>query len=509
MKATATYYVDCVHGNDHRSGRSAASAWQTLSRVNSVTFRPGNEILLLRGTRCMGMLRPRGSGGPGAPIVISAYGAGPLPIISAGDHPAALELFNQSYWEISNLETMGGTKWGIHIGGDRAYTVLHHFRITNVVVHDVTGTPTNKHTGLIVIEPGGDHMTLDDVVVDGATAYSTTQWAGIMVGFSSGPWYGAAQPLNTNLVVRNSTVHDVAGDGIVIFEARHALTEHNVAYNTGKIVTSRIGTPNAIWDWQCHSCIVQYNEAYHSHSPEKDGGDYDIDYLSQDQTVEYNYGHDSQGYCLAVFGAENSTTTNSVLRYNICANDAQNAAWSYQGDVILETWDGGRIDGVKIYNNTFYWHPAADHALLNNSAEAGTASRVLFENNLIYATVPAMLTTADKSITLDHNLYWYTGKGAPVWTYNGVRYKGFAAYRRGSGQDAHGIYANPDLTSPAYHAVGNPARAFALKAGSPAIDRGADVGHMGGHDFANTPVPHGHGYDIGALESPYARSSGH
>ncbi|GJM81272.1 hypothetical protein HMSSN139_37680 [Paenibacillus sp. HMSSN-139] len=47
--AGTTYYVDSELGNDSAAGTSEASAWKTLTKANSMTFNPGDRILLKAG----------------------------------------------------------------------------------------------------------------------------------------------------------------------------------------------------------------------------------------------------------------------------------------------------------------------------------------------------------------------------------------------------------------------------------------------------------------------------
>jgi hypothetical protein len=177
-------------------------------------------------------------------------------------------------------------------------------------------------------------------------------WAGIAV---TGKGYKIQPTRSTNVTVRNSVVHDTYGDGIIVFSSNNVLMEHNVAYNTGNIPTDTIGTPNAIWTWDCGNCVVQFNEAYANHSPSWDGGAYDVDYYSSDTTVQYNYGHDNDSYCIAIF-ATDGTVSNSTIRYNICANNAREAtlATDRNAEFYVAVWSGGKIDGSRVYNNTFY-----------------------------------------------------------------------------------------------------------------------------------------------------------
>jgi hypothetical protein len=92
---------------------------------------------------------------------------------------------------------------------------LHGIHIKNVIVHDVTGQPKTKEDGLLVIASGADEQHFDDVLIDGVTAYHTSQWAGILVG-GVAHGYPPETSRNTNIVIRNSIAHDVVGDGIVL-----------------------------------------------------------------------------------------------------------------------------------------------------------------------------------------------------------------------------------------------------------------------------------------------------
>ena len=347
-----TFYVDCAAGNDAHDGLSPSSAFGTLAAISSRTFAPGDQILLNRGTTCKGIFSALGSGTPTAPIVLGAYGSGAAPIINGGTYIAAVWLFNQQGWHIENLETTGGTLYGIHIGGDSG--PLTHFRITNVAVHDVNGALTTKDSGLIVISPAANGATFNDVVIDGASAWSTTQWAGIVVMGAS--YQGNMDgPHGLNVTVRNSIVHDVYGDGIVLSMVQGGLIEKSSAWRTGGQPTETIGTPGGIWTWMCNNCTSQFNESWLSTSPGVDGGAFDIDWGTRNNVVQFNYGHDAKGYCASVFGAETLTTSNATVQYNVCVNNARDSAMALrQGDIFLSTWDNGHLDGVSIHDNAIY-----------------------------------------------------------------------------------------------------------------------------------------------------------
>ena len=90
--AGETYHVDCAAGSDAAGGTGTSAAWKTVAKVSASTFAPGDAVLFRRGTRCPGMLWPKGSGTADRPIRIGSYGEGALPVIDGGAEPAALKL---------------------------------------------------------------------------------------------------------------------------------------------------------------------------------------------------------------------------------------------------------------------------------------------------------------------------------------------------------------------------------------------------------------------------------
>jgi parallel beta-helix repeat protein len=80
--ANATNYYVSNSGNDSNDGLTTATAWQTLSKVNSSTFIAGDSILLKRGDSWNERLTLKSSGNAGNPIVVSAYGSGAKPLIT-------------------------------------------------------------------------------------------------------------------------------------------------------------------------------------------------------------------------------------------------------------------------------------------------------------------------------------------------------------------------------------------------------------------------------------------
>ena len=359
-------------------------------RVNALALLPGDSLLFKRGTLCNGELHPQGSGTAAAPLRLAAYGEGPLPrIIADATAKAALRLSNQQYWEIESLDLRGGSTFGILV--ESTAGTLHHLVFRDLRVHDVRGPLKIKNSGLVVIQNTTEKASFDDILVDGVHAFNTTQWSGILI-------IGAS-----NVHVRNAVVHDVQGDGIVVFHSQNVLIARSLAWHTGMQHQQSIGTPNAIWTWQCTGCIVEENEAFLTDSPGVDGGAFDIDFANKRNTVRRNFGHDTAGYCVSVFGAY-GPTQQSVVADNLCLNNGMSPRLAQrQGAVLLMTWQGGSLDGVEIHGNRVGWQAPGDTPAIRTGSDLH-ASGLRFHDNEVWSSGPSFVDPA-LTYTGEHNRY--------------------------------------------------------------------------------------------------------
>jgi hypothetical protein len=399
------FYVDCRSSTV--GDGSTEHPWNSLTAAQAHPFAPGERISLARGSVCHGSFAPQGSGLPERPIRLTSYGTGPRPrILATSNDRQAISLFNQEYWQIDSLDIAGSNVYGIFISGDKG--TLHHIYLRNLLVHDVMGAePKNKDNGLVVIGPSGPDVVFDDVLVDGVSVAHTNQWAGILIGGGNYAWKPDAK-LNSRITVRNSTVQDVYGDGIVLFRDANGLVETSVAWQTGMQPTESIGTPNAIWTWTCTDCVVRDNEAFLTDSPGIDGGAYDIDWDNTRNTVERNYAHDTQGYCFAAFAA-GYVTRESVIRDNLCIDNGLSPRLALlQGAAYLHTWNDGTLRGLRIEHNTFLWNPpvASAAAIVDDAATGGDP--VIFNGNRIDSSA-SLFYRGNTQFRPVANIYHYLG----------------------------------------------------------------------------------------------------
>jgi hypothetical protein len=123
-----TYYVSNV-GSDLNDGRTPATAWKTISKVNSTSFNPGNSISFKRGDTWREQLTIPSSGVAGNPITFGAYGQGPQPRIAGTVNvaPQRNAIRNESFEDYTGLLDDGITDDFLHFytSGGRVEAVSH------------------------------------------------------------------------------------------------------------------------------------------------------------------------------------------------------------------------------------------------------------------------------------------------------------------------------------------------------------------------------------------------
>lgn len=374
-----TYYVSSRTGNDANDGKSREHAFATLSAVNRLTLRPGDNILLETGSVFVGQyLRITNSGTKDAPIVIGSYGEGDLPRIDTEgngiwyqdygqplDSPthvyrdyvsSSVLLYDAEYVTVQDLEI---TNRGTEIPGE-TYSAPHKMNRTgvavvakdrgvrsgitlrNLFIHDVNGNVYDKHMNnggiyATVLKPTEEAASgvarYRDFLVEGCFVYRTSRW-GIAVGYTyqHEKFQGVELAEETflkygheNMVIRDNYVKESGGDGITAMYALRPLVEHNMTDSVACEINDRIyrepenragKVAAAIWPWKCKDARFQYNEAVDTRL-NQDGMAYDAD--SGDGTVyEYNYSRANEGGCVMFCLQE---AVHNTFRHNVSFND--------------------------------------------------------------------------------------------------------------------------------------------------------------------------------------------
>lgn len=487
-----TYYIDSKKGNDYFNGTSEGKAWKTLQKVNSTVFKPGDKILFKAGGVWSGQLAPKGSGADGAPIIIDMYGTGNKPVISASYDEAAnagtatrwyaFQLRNQQYWEINNLEISGNSDptcvRAMCVFVKDAGT-MNHIYIKKCFIHDIAGDINNKiHGGIMYIQEGNTiKSNFNDILIEDNLVMHVDRTAITTDAYQSwnnrkpkepgvNEWYPS-----TNVVIRGNFIDDIGGDGIVTKTTVDALIEYNIA----KDCNARSTSANvAIWTYNTDNTIIQYNEAYLTHSTQ-DGQGYDSDYMCNNSIFQYNYSHDNTGGFMLMCVPGDDFNYVTTVRYNISQNDKTR---------IFMISGGPKY--CNVYNNTIYVGPGLNTALTNYWAWSGGAPEdVKYRNNIFYNLGSGSWVISDpEQNVFENNIY-------------------YGIHDPSEPEDSMKCTEDPMLAAPGSGGLGiDSVDGYKLKKGSPAIGTGTVIENNGGKDYWGNPVSDTEKPNIGAYNGP-------
>jgi len=485
----ATYHLDSASGNDAADGLTPATAWQSLTKANSVVYQPGDSLLLKSGATWTGRLQPQGSGTLTNRIVIDRYGVGPKPLIHGGGIAGGtVALQNSEYWTIRNLEiTNNGTtepkKMGILIRNDCVGT-LSGIEVRDCDIRDVTGVMNNyidgKESGGIVFSITASNLSVpskwQNIVIEGNTIRNVirsgilmqtmwvnkpldpnTYWAGL------GDYYPSE-----NIRIASNMVENVGGDGIIPWGIKNGIIEYNLVRRANN---NSLGQGHAgLWPYICEDVIMQFNEVCETKTA-YDGMALDFDNSDQRCIYQYNYSHDNEGGFLNMCCDGNGN--GNIARYNISQNDGCIAG----GRVFLVHGHGNH--GYQVYNNTIF--VSRNNPPMFEQGAASTGSDITFKNN-IFINSGSGSFFAPGGCYFDNNIYHGNGHIAA---------------------DPRKILADPMLVFPGSGANGlNSLDGYKLRAGSPALGSGLVISSNGGLDYWGNAVSSTAAPNIGAYNGP-------
>ncbi len=460
------YYLDAAGGNDAHSGLSAPEAWRSVAKVNATVFKPGDEILLKRGERWQGTLHPQGSGTPGQPIRIGAYGEGARPFLDGQAGPAVL-IHNQDAWVIESLEVTNSKdskQDALKVWASPRRPHYHFIRIRDCVAHDSGGS--GIHVG------DATYGNYDDVVIEDSISFNN-QDSGI---FIQGNDFAEVR----QLVIRRSVAYGNGWDGIKIYSGREGVIEYSTAYRNGWKQDARVG----IWCWNSENIVIQFCESYENVTPGgHDGGGFDIDWSCVRCIIQYCYSHDNDGAGYLFMGSGRGLTTQSVVRFNISQNDGRKN--DYGGILCF-----GTLQNSEVYNNLFYFRGAKTGAAVHfrGSKEDGYPSSVRVFNNIIVATEGRFVLrvtpeAVSQNNTFDFNDY-FSPSGLEI-SWGDQTYQKIVDFRKATEMEASGLEADPRVQSPGIATAGRlPMQAYRLLPDSPCRRTGsADESDLGTQDY--------------------------
>jgi parallel beta-helix repeat protein len=497
-----TYYVDATGGADSNAGTSQAAPWKTLAKVNATTFSQGDKILLRAGQQWVEQLKPKGSGVSGNPITIGAYGDGPRPIVDGRNVPytpaaaAAVLLHNVSYWTVTGLEVVNDTGTnnvgtvsarGQNRSGIMVYNTSGATKSGIVIrdnyVHSVNGC--FECAGANAQTNGGIAVVADTMngLSNGSSSYNGVQIldnivervgrTGIVFNdHSTGLLFylvveGA---LSKNVTIAGNRLKDIEGDGIILAGSVNNLIERNRIDTAGLVTVAGSTQPGTVGMFiaKTINSVMQFNEVSGVRFNVVDGQAYDVDLLTSNSIVQYNYSHDNEGGMILLMGGLFSGT-NATIRYNLSVNDA----FVTNG---VFTLSSGLMSGAKIYNNTAFIAPGLTSKPIDQSGWSGDNHNPwTFRNNVIVNHGTGTWEYPKGSgTTISHNLI-------------------FGNHTAGEVADANKITADPLMLAPSNVAPEglDAVTGYMLAPSSPAVGSGVIISGSGDRDYFGNPVSPG------------------
>lgn len=236
----AIYYIDNSLGDDQNSGLSPHSSWQSIRKLNGITFNPGDVILFKRGEIWNERFNIDSQLGTSeAPITFNAFGSGNLPLIDpvgettgilvnlcnhiilrnlkivipwSGAHGYGMRILNNN-----NIEVDGCIVHGKH---DETTKGIHLFESPNFAVRNCElsgvqyGIWLNSNTGF----PG---LISNNKITD-VTKGDLSDWDGIKI---NGDDY-------TGLIIRRNDISEFSEDGIDLYSVKNVLVENNFIHDS-------------------------------------------------------------------------------------------------------------------------------------------------------------------------------------------------------------------------------------------------------------------------------------
>jgi hypothetical protein len=537
----SVYYVDAAIGNDAWNGRATADQgggtgpWKTLSRVNTASLVPGDFVLLRRSQTWRETLAPTRDGTPAQPITFGAYGSGAAPVISGANAVAGWTSAPPNHWaslasqppdlyqddarltRVSSLGQITNGAWWWDAARGRVY--MRALGGDSPAGHRIEAPARDS---AILGHP--DYTSYQDLVADKTTNLGFNSW-GIGVKLAR---VESRYNRSTGFMVRGSRMvlddcesHHNQGHGIHSDEAEECVfididCHHNsrsgflLSHSLNTAITrgssSYNGTAtfegNGIDFTACNGAILTGFNSHHN-----SGNGLDAILGSASIVIEGGEFHDSGGGPYLASGVRFDTnSTGCILRH------ARSYSNQSAGVVIEDHASGITIAYNLFYDNTAGMtatnEPGSGNTYYNNvcygNREEGMAvynwrepnPGFTAKNNILAANKYGMRFNslgAAGAHVIDYNLYYGNSHGAVER--DGALYSqaqiANGTYYNQTGYERRGLGADPRFAGPA-------AADFRLLAGSPAIDRGTDVGLR--VDHAGEDVPQGAAVDIGAFE---------
>ena len=527
--AWATTYYVATTGNDGNAGTSVDSPFRTIQYAMGKAV--AGDTVLVRGGTYREQVEVSAGGTADKPITVSGY-AGEVPIIKGSDIVTGWTQYSATIWKKTawpynsqqvfadfdasprkSLQQIGMpsqyyTTWeynkpvGTGLADMTAGTFFYDPSTLTLYVWLADGSDPNKHVMEASVRRRLFFMHQPYIRLKGFAFRHTSSSAFVQ--------QGAAVELSSNSVIEICDIQYVDFAGLNMgYLQNNARADHCNISNNGNSGINAAGSVNfavtnvtmnnnnnrnfnPLWHAGGFKGTSQtYGLIENSEVGYNNGSGIWFDYANSNaQTViRNNYIHDNGPVDSAIFF---EVSNNGLIYNNVLVNNkrrgiylaAANNARVYN-NTIVGTGDRAAIEVGGMPRGTA---TLTNNAVYNNIVSHGTSQYDLY-------IMPANGTTIVGN-TSDYNDFYRATGSISLWS--GSSYSDLPSWRNATKLDTHSISANP-----AFVAVTTPPSAlnYAVTAGSPVIDAGANVGSVVPYDYLMVPRPSGSAFDIGAFEA--------
>jgi len=495
------YYLS-ASGSDGNMG-TKENPWQTIAKVNTIDFNPGDTIFLEGGSLFQGTVKfdSLDSGTEGKNVTIKSFGTGKA--IINGDLSSGIEVNNCDYFNAEDLIITGAGRKDGNIADGVLVTGSSHILADGL---EITGF---QHSGLHVFKCNDVRITkvyshdngFSGIHISGNTAGDPEKFDNedIYIGYCK----TENNPGDPTVLTNHS------GNGILASSVDRGVIEYCESFNNGWDMPWTGNGPVGIWIWDCNEFRIQYCISHDNKTNPvaKDGGGFDLDGGVSNSVIQYclSYNNQGGGYGLFEFGAA-KPWENNTLRYCISSNDG-----SLNGGSIA-VWRGSNemtMRNCDIYNNTFYNSLSSGFSLMIENNAPGFR----YFNN-IFVFKEAFLRPGTKLVSelFQNNCYFNLKGDKSIAGFKNIdEWAAITSNEMLNGMMV-GIFSDPLLNDPAgFSTAGtvnlNPAllASFSLKPGSPLAGKGLDLKKVftldrGATDISGNDLSQDSVFDIGALK---------
>ncbi len=370
---------------------------------------------------------------------------------------------------------------------DQSYLIIQGFEIRNY-----TTTLRNSVPMAIQVTGASHHIQILDNEIHRIETHAPVDADGLGADAHGIAVYGnRATPIRHLLIQGNHLHHLVLGSSEAVVlngNVEQFTVTQNLIHDTNNIALDFIGfegtAPDAAYD-QARYGVVISNTIYNvdsasnpAYGGERSAGGIYVDggahiLIEQNQVFSANIGIE-----LASEHAGRATrfitVRNNLIYHNQIAGIAMGGYDTLRGST----------ERCTLVNNTLYHNDTLQEGNGELWLQFDTRENVI-KNNIFYANDQGLFVSnpyaQNTGNVVDYNLYFApAGRAGGQWQWKQVTYTGFDAYRSGTGNDAHGLFADPqfvDEAAPDLH----------LRPTSPAINAGENLAASGDWDVDGEP----------------------